>query len=304
MPGVALAVYMVMRDRVVPVAGAAAGAAVDMHPCFQTPLAKLGLLFTSTLMTRTGIDVGIGIALWFLVGAGVVATVRAHRAGAPGAGQQVAGHRRALLAGMVAVALLFAALPNSVGWFAFVDGRLVPLLPLLGLLTVDGAAFGPRLRIAWSRASALLAVGIVSLCLVASYLFQAEAAGYQEVLRSVPPQRRLLNLPLQPNSTIFAGHPFVHTDKLALVDKPTVVSDVWFHPGSAIYPTRDNPALRLQATYSESNLKVIDWPAYRLEDWDYVLIRTRPDAGAPPIPSGLRLAIHRGGWWLYRTTAG
>ena len=80
---------------------------------------------------------------------------------------------------------------------------------------------------------------------------------------------------------MFTAHPFVHYDKLVLADRPVVVSDVWFHQGSGIYPTADNPALRLPDTYSESDLRSIDWPAYRLADWDYVLIRTRPAASEP-----------------------
>ena len=78
------------------------------------------------------------------------------------------------------------------------------------------------------------------------------------------------------------------------------MSDVWFHQGSALYPTADNPALRLPSSYSESDLRVIDWPSYHLEDWDYVLVRTRPSAASPHTPSRLELVEHRGGWWLFR----
>jgi hypothetical protein len=122
------------------------------------------------------------------------------------------------------------------------------------------------------------------------------------VLARVPAESRLLNLPVDPNSDVFTAHPFVHYDKLVLVDRPIVVSDIWFHQGSALYPTPQNPALRLPASYSESNLKFIDWPAYHLEDWDYVLIRTRPSAPQPSTPSRLALEEHRGGWWLFRRT--
>jgi hypothetical protein len=86
-----------------------------------------------------------------------------------------------------------------------------------------------------------------------------------------------------------------------LAERPLVVSDVWFHQGSALYPTAQNPALRLPGSYSESDLRLIDWPAYRLDDWDYVLIRTRSNSAQPNVPSQLALAAHRGGWWLYRT---
>jgi hypothetical protein len=142
---------------------------------------------------------------------------------------------------------------------------------------------------------------MVIIALVASQLFQHEARGWREVLSVVPAEARLLNLPLEPNSDVFTAHPFIHYDKLALAERPLVVSDVWFHQGSALYPTAQNPALRLPSSYSESDLRRIDWPAYRLDDWDFVLIRTRPDSAQPYVPSSLALAAHRGGWWLYRT---
>ena len=108
-------------------------------------------------------------------------------------------------------------------------------------------------------------------------------------------------MPLDPNSDIFTAHPFTHYDKLLLTERPAVVSDIWFHQGSALYPTKENPSLRLPASYNESDLHGVDWPAYRLEDWDYVLIRTRPESSAPATPESLSLAEHRGGWWLYKT---
>ncbi|NVL83978.1 hypothetical protein, partial [Escherichia coli] len=111
-------------------------------------------------------------------------------------------------------------------------------------------------------------------------------------------------LPLDPNSDVFTGHPFIHYDKLALADRPVVVSDVWFHQGSALYPTKANPALRLPASYSESDLKFIEWPAYHLEDWEFVLIRTRPTASQPYTPNDLSLEEHRGGWWLFKRVSG
>src|SRR5438445_3524184 len=109
---------------------------------------------------------------------------------------------------------------------------------------------------------------MVAIVWIASAAFQREARGYREVLADIPAGSRLLNLPLEPGSRVFTAHPFIHYDKLLLVDRPVVPSDVWFHQGSALYPTSENPALRLPASYSESNLGRIDWPAYRLEDWD------------------------------------
>ena len=142
---------------------------------------------------------------------------------------------------------------------------------------------------------------MTGLMLVASYRFQAEAKGYREILAAVPAEAHLLNLPLDPNSNIFTAHPFVHYDKLVLAERPILVSDLWFHQGSALYPTQQNPSLRLPATYVASDMHGIEWSSYALEDWSHVLIRTRPEGTAPQTPAALSLSEHRGGWWLYKT---
>jgi hypothetical protein len=264
-------------------------------------------------MTRSGVDVAVGIALWAVIVASLAATHRAIRPRSARSGTTCTGavfaetppdassHSRALLTCLAAISVAFALLPHTVGWFGFVDGRLVPLILLLGILAVRRPALGQRLGLAYDRLGPIAAATMVTVVLCASYLFQREASGWREVLAMVPAQATLLNLPLDPASAVFTAHPMVHYDKLALAERPLVVSDVWFHQGSALYPTAANPSLALPESYSESDLRSIDWPAYRLEDWDFVLMRTRVGATEPPVPSHLTLAAHKGGWWLFRT---
>jgi hypothetical protein len=277
------------------------GAGLALH--FQGVVDKLSLLVTPTLMTRTGIDVLVGLGLWAVLLLGLASTARwARSARRFEAGPAPLAHARALFACLAALSAAFLALPHSVGWFGFADGRLVTLLLLVMVMTVRREALGPRLARAFDRAAPVAACAMIAIALASSFLFQREARGWREVLAGVPTGARLLNLPIEPNSAILTGHPFVHYDKLALADRPVVVSDLWFHEGSAVYPTAQNPSLRLPESYSESDLRVIDWPAYRLDDWDYVLIRTRPDSSQPATPASLALADHRGGWWLFRST--
>ncbi len=263
---------------------------------FQGVLDKLSLLVTPTLMTRTGLDVTVGLGLWVLLGLGVFATARSLRDASDGQARQT----RALLACMVAVASAFLVLPHAIGWLAFVDGRLVPLVLFLALLVVRRDAIGPRLAGAFDRGGPLAAGAMVAIVLASSYFFQAEAAGWREVFAKVPAGARLLNLPLDPNSDVFTAHPFIHYDKLVLAERPVVVSDAWFHQGTGLYPTAVNPSDRLPQSYVGSDLRFVDWPSYRLEDWDYVLVRTRPRAAPPEVPDALELVAHRGGWWLFR----
>ncbi|MDF2697567.1 MAG: hypothetical protein K0S65_5950 [Labilithrix sp.] len=274
----------------------------ELIPRFQGPADKLGLLLSPTLMTRTGIDFFVGCLLLAFTVACTIVTARSlgPKAGAGAAAPTDVRHSRALYACAAVIALVFIALPHAVGWFGFVDGRLVPVALILALLGVRRAALPRPIALGLHYGAPVVASTIAVLALVASYRFQDEARGYKEVLAHVPAESRLLNLPLDPNSDVFTAHPFIHYDKLVLVERPIVVSDIWFHQGSALYPTPENPVLRLPETYSESNLKVIDWPAYHLEDWDYVLIRTRPGATQPHTPDRLELEDHHGGWWLFR----
>lgn len=276
----------------------------QLVPRFQGAADKLGLLISPTLMTRTGIDFFVGFLLIGLTVACTVATVRSlgRRRHATGLLPADVRHSRALYACAGAIALAFLALPHAVGWFGFVDGRLVPVSLILALLGLRRIALPRPVGLGLHYGAPVVASTIAVLALVASFRFQEEAQGYKEVLSHVRAESSLLNLPLDPNSDVFTAHPFIHYDKLVLVERPILVSDVWFHQGSALYPTPNNPALRLPQTYSESNLKVIDWPAYHLEDWDYVLIRTRPNASRPHTPSRLALEEHRGGWWLFKRT--
>jgi hypothetical protein len=303
-PSVAVAGWVAWLERATTSpAGSVPSPEAVLLPRFQGPIDKLSLLFTPTLMTRTGIDILVGIVLWVLLIGAAIATLRALRSHGENGGR-APKHSRALYAGAACLSVVFLALPHAIGWFGFVDGRLVPLLLLLPAMAYEQGALGPYLRTALVRGAPVLAGTIVAVVLGASFAFQAEARGYKETLAVVPAQARLLNLPIDPNSDIFTAHPFVHYDKLVLADRPTVVSDVWFHQGTALYPTAANPTLRLPSSYSESDLRSIDWPGYRLDDWDYVLIRTRPEANAPWVPETLKLAKHAGGWWLYRTHAG
>jgi hypothetical protein len=308
LPSLALAGYVAWVERATQIPqGSAPLPHAALAPHFQGASDKLSLLITPTLMTRTGIDFAIGVLVWLLVVLASIATVRALRDPSralsdPDAAVDAASrsHARALYACAAVVGLAFIVLPHTIGWFGFVDGRLVPVVLWLAIMAIRRPALGRVLRATIDRASPAFAFAMATVAIIASHRFQDEARGYKRVLAAIPEGSRLLNLPLEPNSDIFTAHPFIHYDKLALADRAVVVSDVWFHQGSALYPRTANPALRLPASYSESDLKSIEWNAYRLEDWDYVLIRMRPQSAPPKTPAALALADHQGGWWLYR----
>ncbi len=305
-PAVAFAAYVAWIERASAVPeGSIRSVHDDVGIVFQGVLDKLSLLITPTLMTRTGIDVLVGIVIWIMTVLGVTLTYRDARSAESSA--PVAERRQviALVACMVVTMVAFLGLPHAIRWFGFVDGRLVLVVALLGLMTIrlDALTTQPRLRAAFDHAPPFLALAIVSLALGASWRFQRESAGFHAVLANVPAESRLLNLPLDPNSDVFAGHPFVHYDKLVVAERPALVSDVWLHQGTALFSRPENPAVRLPASYLEADLKTIAWADYHLEDWNYILIRTRPGAAQPSAPASLDLISHEGGWWLFHNRA-
>jgi hypothetical protein len=177
------------------------------------------------------------------------------------------------------------------------------LILVLASLAVPTDAIGRKLGFAYERVVPPLAIVIVALALSTSYRFQDEARGYREVFAQVPAYARVLNVPIDPNSDVFTGHPFVHYDKLMLAERPVLVSDVWLHQGSAVFPRAGNPVLTLPHDYLSSDIRALDWSAFRLSEWDYVLVRTKPNAPAPATLDSMRLVDHVGGWWLYATSA-
>jgi hypothetical protein len=281
---------------------------------FQSALAKLSLLFAPTLMTRTGVDIAVCIVVWVVAIASIVATVawlRARSASSrytvercPGDALYDLNERlsaRALLASCIVFGFAFVILPHEIGWFGFVDGRLVTVVLVLASMCVPPAAIGSKLAFGYERVIPCAACVLVGLSFLIAYRFQGEARGYRDVFARIPAFSRVLNIPIDPNSDAFTGHPFVHYDKLLLIDKPVLLSDVWLHQGSALYPRQDNPILRLPLDYLSSDVRRVEWSEFILTDWDYVLLRTKPAAPIPVIPSSLSLVSHVGGWWLFET---
>jgi len=305
-PAVSLGLWAVWVERASALPpGSAPAPQPRAGPLFQSLADKLSLLLSPTLMTRTGVDVAVGLGVWAVVAAGVVSTIgwlRRRAADDPPATLEAAAHARALLACAALLSCAFLALPHEIGWFGFVDGRLVPIILLVASLGLPDPAMGRRLVTAFERAVPAAACIMVGLAFLASHLFQREAAGYSQVMARVPPLTRVLNLPIDPNSDVFAGHPFVHYDKLIVAERPVIVSDLWLHQGSAIFPRPCNPVLALPADYLPSDIREVDWSRFVLRDWDFVLVRTRPGARAPSAPGELRLVEHLGGWWLYATS--
>jgi len=290
-PPFVLALYSMNAERVMRIS-AEAGLVENHTLGFQSLPDKLSLLFSVTLMTRTGLDIAVAIFLWLIVIAYAITSIRTR------VWRQDYSAERAVFAAWVSVVLLFAALPHTFGWFGFVDGRVAPLLVAFAALSsVALPGWATRMR------ATFVLAGPLALVLVdhrSIYLFQREARGFEAAISSIPAGARVLNLPLDPDSEYFAVHPYVHYDKLVLVERDVVPSDIWFHGGTAVYASRANPIHSLPATYSESNLNVVEWKSYTAKNWDYVLVRTRPDAPKPETPQGLTLERHEGGWWVFR----
>jgi hypothetical protein len=295
-PGVSVAAWSIAFGG--PPPGSAGTFELVRSADFRTPIDKLSLLVTPTLMTRWGLDIVVGLSIWGVLLASLRATIRDD--GAPGddADRSSRAHGRALAIAAAATALLFFVLPHAFRWFGFIDGRMLPVFLFLVIGCVRRPALGRRLGRALDGVAVGAACVLTAIVLYASHRFQAEARGYREVLGTIPALASVLNLPIDPDSDVFTAHPFVHYDKLAAIDHDVLLSDIWADRATTLYATPNNPQARLPADYNSANLKRLDWSSYDLSDWSYILIRTRPDARAPETP-GLTLAKHAGGFWLY-----
>ena len=266
------------------------GASAGLY--FQGPVDKLSLLVTPFLMTRLGIDMALGIAFWGLL---LFSAVRFR----PQAELLITPHdrhRQRAFHAAVALSLLFLALPHNAQWFGFVDARLLPLTYLMYTLSLPPQWWSSARRHAATGTSCLqctiLAVGVL--------LFQQEFKGFEQIAQHIQPERSLLHLPVFADSRYLVAHPFVHEDKLLLLGKPMLLSDMWLHQGTGLYATDANPVVRLDPNYASSNVKLpIAWKSFAPNDWDYVLLRMRDTVNTPDVPAYWKSAAHSGTWWLF-----
>ncbi|NOU32047.1 MAG: hypothetical protein HOO96_29435 [Polyangiaceae bacterium] len=254
---------------------------------FRGALDKVSLLATPSLMTRYGVDTAAGIVLAIVVVALLVRSARGD------------DRREARRAGAVAALFLvaFAAMPRTIGWFGFADGRLVLPMLLMALVGARLGALGPRATRAFAVAAPVLALAVVATDHLALRRFRAECRGFSTVLAEIPAETSLLYFPTRTESDAFSGDPFRHFDKLAVAAHPTLVGELWAHQGAAIYLTADNPATRLPIAYTERNEKAPRDVPFDAGDWEMLLLRS---ASPPEVPSAYGLVRRDGDFWLFR----
>ncbi len=303
-PAALFALFLFVRQNLT--IAPAAAAKIPYAPLgtrFQGPLAKLGLLATPTLFSRFGIDALIALTLVVYAAAIVFVASRNFRSGTL--------RQRRLLIAIGAFSLLFVGLPHSIGWFGFVDGRLLmPIIFLVVLLrgsVIDGGA-----RASGARDSSLVQKGLLHfehaapffaliqavVVVVATFLFQTEAREFSTVAHLVPADARLLYLPFRSESRFVTGHPFLHYDKLILAEHPLVVSQFWWHQGTGIYPTEKSPAIAIPRNYLELDQGKPHWDRMALDSWTHVLVR-----GSDSVPEQAHLILQSGDFRLYSRVA-
>jgi hypothetical protein len=230
-PGLAVLALMWWRDR-------------GFYPALEaTPMVgyagfadKLALPFLPTLLSRLGVDVAVAVALWLLLGAALLATLKTTTID-----DDPVARRRLVLARVSVVMLAVGLLaPTRIGWFGSVDLRLCSTALLLAVLALAPAAFGPGLRRLLGRAPPLLAGVMVATLLVALVLFQAEARAPAAALARVPAGSVRPDLRLSPTSRVWAARAYLHWDKLLLLDRDVLISNPWLHQGTALRPAADH----------------------------------------------------------------
>lgn len=256
---------------------------------FQGPLDKLSLLVSPMLISRFGVDVALGLLLWgsIFVGAWTCWGRNNHWPSSVG--------RKRVLRGGLALLGLFLLLPHNAHWFGFVDGRLLPTSFLLVALALPEGWWTARRR----DAAALLTVAQCTVLATCVAMFQSEMQGFDDIAQALPNDMRVLNFPIDANSRYVVGHPFVHVDKLLVLKRPELLSDLWLHQGTGLYARDANPALHLPSQYASTQVqegRALE--GISLEEWDYALLR-KESMVPPPVPPGWEPRRQSGAWWLY-----
>lgn len=285
LPGVSVAAYASYVEAFGSLPPGARMPTITSGTYYDSLLGKASLLLTPTLMSRLRVDAAFSVILWIAM---VAALLRARK--------RMPSSTRRMLAATAALFAVFCILPHGIGWFGFVDGRLAPILFLLPIVALPDPTWPKHFLRFGAPVMAFVALLHIH---VLSALFQGEAKGANEVLRAVPARAHLLSLMVNPDSKYFTASSFTHYDKLVMAERESVPSSMWFHQGTALYPTAKNPVLALPMSYREADLGKVDWPAYKLADWDYVFMRWLPEDGPPDVPPGLDVVAHEGAFWLF-----
>jgi hypothetical protein len=292
LPGLVIMALIYLRDRGVYPPDVSVGL-VQYRPDW----AKLQMLFLPTTFSRLGVDVVAGGVIWLLLGAAVLATLRKHAGAEPPSN----GQRAAVLLARTAVLLFVLALlaPKRFDFFGSLDIRLATAALLVAMLAISPTVAQARLTVALRIVPPILGSAMVVTLLVAAAIFQREAAAGEPVLRRIPDHARVLYLPVQPYSRVWAAMPFFHFEKRLLFDRDVLVGNVWLHQGTALRPTSRGLG-PLTVTPVATADGEVPWADYDLRPWEYVLVRNaRPDAPRDA-PAVLLLLASRGGMHLYR----
>ena len=296
LPALVLMVLVYLRDRgLYPPDGS--GGLVEFRPLW----AKLQMLFLPTTFSRLGIDVAVAAIMWLLLGRAVIGTLTGRgREAVPGESADPQRSARVLMARTAVLLFALALLaPKRFDFFGSLDIRLASSAILVAILAIAPCPRQPRLALALRTGPPVLAVAMVSTLLVAWLVFQREAGSAEPVMRQIPDHARVLYLPVQPYSRVWAAMPFFHFEKRLLFDRDVLVSNVWLHQGTALRPTRLGLG-PLTVTPLATADGEVPWASYDVRPWDYVLVRNaRPEAprAAPP---QLVLLSSGGGMHLYR----
>jgi hypothetical protein len=279
-PGAALGLFAAWLSP-----AAAANARPFTEVVFRPWLAKLGLAVSATQMTRFGVDTACGLVLLVLVAVAVRKRAKSDLQA-----------RRLAIVGLSLLGA-FTICPETVGWFGWVDGRLLPPAFLLFAVGADFSAFSGNVATRIGQAVPVLTAAVLVTDYTALYRFQGETRGFTEVLGALPPDSAVLYVPEDTESRGITADPFRHFDKYALARGPVAVGDLWAHVGTAIYPRPGHPLLGLPLRYQESSDKHFDFP-FDHAAWEYLLVRGH--AAPRNVPADYREIESAGAFRLFR----
>lgn len=197
---------------------------------------------------------------------------------------------RWLLVGLAAMACFVA--PVGAFGATFLAGRFAVLTVIGALFLFDGA--GHRVSRAIVITFVFVWMGVLT---VRFQRFDAEVREFEQIVESLPPNRRVAMLNVVPFSDHVPGPVYWHFAALYQVRKGGLIawSFAGHHPPLVRYRDGAEPVVQSRSTPVEG----IDWPG--ILRYDYVLLRAPyvSALGGAPVPLVLR--ARRGMWWAFAT---
>jgi hypothetical protein len=173
----------------------------------------------------------------------------------------------------------------------------------LWLMTLEQPRHPHHLWPTWTwPACALLAASWIGVVSMNAIRYEADAAGFTEILARMQPGQRALSLVFERDSAGTIAPPFLHYPVWYAALRGGIVdpSAVGTFAVPVSYRPEREPVARPSRAF-EWTPELFDWPVFDGSRYRYFIVRASNDVG-PALLRDSRLVHHTHHWWLYEHT--